>query len=90
MIRAVVGLLLAELGWLCARAAERCVGRPKPVLTPPPATLVPHPQYERYVRELVRIDLVRADGVLGFVLGCPGSLYYAGHFPKTPDMRWRQ
>lgn len=45
---------------------------------------------ERYVAELVHIELVRADALLSFMLSNAPCFYYAGTFAKMPDLRWRQ
>lgn len=88
-MRLLLGLAfaqLAQLGLLCARAAERCMP-PKPTPARPPSpTLIP----ERYVRELADLHLARADQVLGVALDNPGSMYLMGAFTKTPDPRWPQ
>ena len=97
MIRLFAGLAvswcalqLAELSkWLLPKRPEaprRQTPAPLASKPPPPATRVP----ERYVRELVRLDLVQADALLCFVLGsCP--VFWSGSgIAKVPDTRWRQ
>lgn len=90
MMRTLAGLAvtwcalqLAELArWLLPK-------RPEAPPPPPPATLVP-PDRERYVRDMVRLELVRADALLCLVLS-RGPVYFNGYdFQKIADTRWRQ
>lgn len=93
MMRTLAGLAvtwcalqLAELArWLLPKRPEA----PAAPAPPPPATLVP-PDRERYVRDLVRLELVRADALLGFVLSRGPVFFNGSTFAKIPDTRWRQ
>lgn len=52
---------------------------------PPVATLVA----ERYVRDLVHVELVRADALLGFVLSRGPVFFNGSTFAKIADVTWR-
>jgi hypothetical protein len=82
-MRSLLGVVVSWAALKLAELAARLL--PKP----PPAPLDTRRIPERYVRELVRLDLVQTDAVLGCVLGAP--VFFDGYgFAKIPDTRWRQ
>lgn len=90
MLRALLGFALSWAALKLAGLAGRLLP-PRPFV---PVEVRVHPELrrepDRYARELVRLDLVRADGAFCLALG-NSPLYYDGRtFSKVADPRWRQ
>jgi hypothetical protein len=92
MMRALVGFVLSWIALKLATASSRLLEPKMPVL--PPIRIDVHPELrhtpDRYVRPLVRPELVQVDGLLCLIFGTE-RLYFDGrNFSKVPDTRWRQ